>query len=114
MAHLGEIRIEFLRESSPALLGSVELASLNRAANMEKEIRVMLEQWANDLATALLARFLIDNRDALLHMRVDASQKVFDFPADDLRDRPAQQGFADRAVAHPDHYAQFDVRKRAR
>lgn len=58
--------IDFLLESSMRSLQDLELSSLNRAANLEKAIRTELNAWKEETAKAMLCRFMIENRDALV------------------------------------------------
>lgn len=54
---------EFLFAASPYTLHSYELSRLNHAANLRKEIGGLLDQWLEKNACALLARWLIEQRD---------------------------------------------------
>ncbi len=54
---------EFLFSASPFTLQSYELSRLNHAANLRKEIGRLLDQWMEENACALLARWLIEQRD---------------------------------------------------
>ena len=49
---------DFLHEASSPSLQSFELSRLNHAANLRKEIAALLEQWIEEAAEALLARWL--------------------------------------------------------
>ncbi len=49
---------DFLHEASSPSLESFELSRLNHAANLRKEIAALLEQWIEEAAEALLARWL--------------------------------------------------------
>lgn len=52
---------DYLREASVSSLESFELSRLNHAANLRKEITALLEQWIEEAAEALLARWLREN-----------------------------------------------------
>jgi hypothetical protein len=54
---------EYLRHASVPALQSFELSRLNHAADLRKEIDTLLDQWLDETAAALLARFLIDEAD---------------------------------------------------
>lgn len=58
--------LSFLLDASRACLQDLELASLNRSANLGKAVRSELEQWIAQCATAMLARWMIENRETLL------------------------------------------------
>jgi hypothetical protein len=51
---------EYLRQASFPALQSFELSRLNHAANLRKEMDLLFDQYLNETAAALLARFLMD------------------------------------------------------
>jgi hypothetical protein len=53
---------EFLLSASRNTLQSYELSRLGHAANLRKEIAALLDEWLEENAAALLARYLIDQR----------------------------------------------------
>lgn len=53
---------EYLREASPPSLQSFELTRLNHAAHLRKEIATLVDQWLEETACALLARWLFDHQ----------------------------------------------------
>ena|SRR5579864_2105111 len=53
---------DYLREASDPSLESFELSRLNHAANLRKEVGVLLEQWIAEMSEAFLARFLRQRR----------------------------------------------------
>lgn len=50
---------DYLRQASFPALQSFELSRLNHAANLKKEIDMLFDQYLNETASALLARFLM-------------------------------------------------------
>ena len=54
---------EFLFSASSFSLHSYELSRLNHAANLRKDIGRLLDQWMEESASALLARWLIEQRE---------------------------------------------------
>ncbi|MGD0841260.1 MAG: hypothetical protein ABSA32_08905 [Candidatus Acidiferrales bacterium] len=56
---------DYLRRASTASLQSFELSRLNHAANLRHEIATLLDQWLEETAQAMLARWLLENRDIL-------------------------------------------------
>ncbi len=54
---------EFLFSASPFTLHSYELSRLNHAANLRKEMGRLLDQWLEENACAMLARWLIEQRE---------------------------------------------------
>lgn len=53
---------DFLRYASDNSLQNLELASHNRASNLSKSIRIELDSWVEQRATAMLARWALENR----------------------------------------------------
>jgi len=56
---------EYLRSASLTTLQSFELSRLNHAANIRKEISALLDQWLDETACALTARWLWEHRNEL-------------------------------------------------
>src|SRR5882724_3304444 len=54
---------EFLLSASHTSLHSYELSRLNHAANLRKEIGALLDQWMEESASAMLARWLMEHRE---------------------------------------------------
>jgi hypothetical protein len=53
---------EFLLSASRNSLQSYELSRLGHAANLRKEVAPMLDQWVEETASALLARWLLEHQ----------------------------------------------------
>ncbi|TMI88341.1 MAG: hypothetical protein E6H00_12980 [Bacillati bacterium ANGP1] len=58
--------LSFLLGASTNSLEDLELAALNRRANLAKAVRYELEQWIEQSAAAMVARWMLENREALL------------------------------------------------
>jgi hypothetical protein len=58
--------LEFLFEASAMSLQDLELAALNRSANLSKVLKHELDLWVEQMAAAMIARWMMDNREALL------------------------------------------------
>jgi anti-sigma factor RsiW len=54
---------EFLLSASRNSLQSYELTRLSHAANLRKEISVLLDQWLEENTAAMLARWLMEQRE---------------------------------------------------
>jgi len=54
---------EFLLSASRTSLQSYELSRLSHAANLRKEISALLDQWLEENASAMLARWLMEQRE---------------------------------------------------
>ncbi len=63
---------EFLLAASRNSLQSYELSRLSHAANLRKEIGALLDEWLDENACAMLARWLIENRERPLGDRKPA------------------------------------------
>lgn len=57
--------LEFLFDASTKSLEDLELAALNRAANLSKSMRVELDAWVEQLAEAMFVRWVKENRETL-------------------------------------------------
>lgn len=79
--------LEYLRQASPASLQSFELSRLNHAANLRREISALIDQWIQESSEAMLARWMLDQRNSLHDPHI---------PASDLF-----QSFLDPATAAP-------------
>ena len=53
--------LEYLRAASRTSLQSFELARLNHAANLKREIAALIDQWIQEISEAMLARWLLDH-----------------------------------------------------
>jgi hypothetical protein len=93
---------EFLLSASPNSLQSYELSRLSHAANLRKEIGHLLDQWLEENASAMLARWLMEQRERSLHApeplpaaepRANRAHSVSDnFLADQEIPPPANRG----------------------
>jgi len=54
---------QFLLSASKNSLQSYELSRLGHAANLRKEITALVDQWVEENSSAMLARWLIENRE---------------------------------------------------
>ena len=87
---------EFLLSASRTSLQSYELSRLSHAANLRKEIGALLDQWLEENACAMLARWLMEQRERPSQVREPVSSG----------ESPVKSGhpvsdnfFADRAVS---------------
>jgi hypothetical protein len=53
---------DYLHEASNPSLETFELSRLNHAANLRKEIAALLDQWIEETAEAILARWVREDR----------------------------------------------------
>ena len=65
--------LEYLRQASPASLQSFELSRLNHAANLRREISALIDQWIQESSEAMLARWVLDQRNSLHESRLPTS-----------------------------------------
>lgn len=54
---------DYLYDASSPSLQSYELSRLNHAANLRREIAALIDQWIEDSANALLARWVREGRE---------------------------------------------------
>lgn len=89
---------EFLLSASRNSLQSFELSRLSHAASLRKEMAALLDQWIEENAAAMLARWLLEQRDRVPRVpealsaqksRINETQSVSD------------NFFTDRTVAQP-------------
>jgi hypothetical protein len=73
--------MELLVAGSKQVLESLELSRLNHAANVRKQMLTLFDALVEDTATALLARWLLENRDELCRMVYTSRQGEFAFPS---------------------------------
>jgi hypothetical protein len=57
--------VDYLRSASRSSLQSFELSRLNHAANLRREIAVLVDQWLENTAEAMLARWMLDHHGSL-------------------------------------------------
>ena len=61
--------LEFLLNASKRSLEDAELVELNRSSNFAKALRVEMDAWVEACAAAMVTRWMMDNREALLSRR---------------------------------------------
>jgi hypothetical protein len=54
--------LDYLHAASKPSLESYELSRLNHAANLRREIAALVDQWIEETAQALLARWILEER----------------------------------------------------
>jgi hypothetical protein len=89
---------EFLLSASKNSLQSYELSRLAHASNLRKEIAALIDQWKEETAAAMLARWLLEQREraARLPEVLSAGQSRNNGA------HPASDNFLDgRAASHP-------------
>lgn len=64
---------EFLLSASRSSLQSYELSRLGHAANLRKEIGALLDLWMEENSAAMLARWLMEQRERPPQVRDDTS-----------------------------------------
>jgi hypothetical protein len=78
--------LDYLHTASRASLQSFELAHLNLAANLRREIAILIDQWIEETAEAMLARCMLDHYAALHRSSPSGADvlRTFHEPAPDL------------------------------
>jgi hypothetical protein len=69
MVHNPPLSLKFLESASDRSLESYEMSRLNHASNLRKEIGELIDQWLDESAAALLARWLLEHRRQLRQAR---------------------------------------------
>ena len=64
---------EFLLSASRNSLQNYELSRLSHVANLRKEIGALLDLWIEENSAAMLARWLMENRERPQHPADDAA-----------------------------------------
>jgi hypothetical protein len=89
---------EFLLSASRTSLQSYELTRLSHAANLRKEIGTLLDQWLDENASAMLARWLMEQRErSFASSAIDSSSSGSQAGAHSASDN----FLADQAVPSP-------------
>jgi hypothetical protein len=57
--------VDYMRSASRPSLQSFELARLNHAANLRREIAILVDQWLEETAEAMLARWMLEHHGSL-------------------------------------------------
>src|SRR5580704_8634495 len=96
--------MDYLRTASRTSLQSFELARLNHAANLRREIAALIDQWIQETSEATLARWMLDHHkslhdpppapDALNPTLERASDLLSDFSASPVDIVPAPPRFS--------------------
>jgi hypothetical protein len=92
--------LDYLRAASRSSLQSFELARLNHAANLRREIAVLIDQWIQESSEATLARWMLDHHESLHSLSPSSTESPPAFPEparDPLPDLPAPPGDIVRA-----------------
>jgi hypothetical protein len=69
MLHHSPLSLKYLETASDRSLESYEMSRLNHASNLRKEIGELIDQWMDESAAALLARWLLEHRRQLRRVR---------------------------------------------
>lgn len=67
---------QYLRTASQSSLQNFELAKLNRAANLRREIAALIDEWLKETSEALLARYMIDHKGSLREPAISPAELV--------------------------------------
>jgi hypothetical protein len=71
--------LDYLQAASRASLQSFELARLNHAANLRREIAALIDQWVQENCEAILARWMLDHHKSLQPAAMDPADLVRTF-----------------------------------
>ena len=68
--------VDYLHTASRSSLQSFELSRLDRAATLRREISALIDQWIEETAEALLARYMLEHHSALRQPTISAVELV--------------------------------------
>ncbi len=68
--------IDYMQNASRSSLESFELARLNHAANLRREIAVLMDQWLEETAEAMLARWMLEHHGSLRQPSVSTAESL--------------------------------------
>jgi hypothetical protein len=71
--------IDYLRSASRPSLQSFELGRLNHAANLRREIATLIDQWLEETAEAMLARWMLEHHGSLREPALSAADLLRSF-----------------------------------
>jgi hypothetical protein len=66
---------DYLSSASRTSLESFELSRLNHAANLRREIAALIDQWIEETAEAMLARWMLEHH-TMLHQSQPSTAKL--------------------------------------
>ena len=77
--------IDYLHTASRSSLQSFELSRLNHAANLRRDISVLMDQWIEETCQAMLARWMLEHHNSLHQPSLRAADllRAFQDPAAD-------------------------------
>jgi len=67
--------VDYLGSASRASLESFELSRLNHAANLRREIAALIDEWIEETAEAMLARWMLEHH-TMLHQSQPSTAKL--------------------------------------
>jgi len=71
--------MDYLHTASRSSLQSFELAHLNLAANLRREISVLVDQWIQETCEAMLARWMLEHHTSIHQPSLPAWELVRTF-----------------------------------
>jgi hypothetical protein len=72
------VPVEFLLDSSRSSLQDLQLAALARSANLAKAVKSEIDQWVEQLAVAMLARWMMEHRETLISRDVEGKEATLE------------------------------------
>src|ERR1039458_2640172 len=78
--------IDYLHTASRSSLQSFELARLNHAANVRRDMSILMDEWIKATSEAMLARWMLEHHSSLHQPSLPAAEllRTFQDPAADL------------------------------
>ena len=72
--------LDYMRAASRTSLQSFELARLNHAANLRREIAALIDQWIQERSEATMARWMLDHQESFHASQPSAVDALSTFP----------------------------------
>ena len=97
--------IKYLQAASRASLQSFELARLNHAANLREEIAALIDQWIQETAEAMLARWMLEHQQSLQGSSSPSPEIMHTFIDPGSRELPELSAFLPNVLPTPPRLA---------
>jgi hypothetical protein len=72
--------LDYMRAASRTSLQSFELARLNHAANLRREIAALIDQWIQERSEATMARWILDHQESFRASQPAPADTLSTFP----------------------------------
>jgi hypothetical protein len=98
-------RIDYLHTASHSSLQSFELTRLNHAANLRRDIAVLIDQWLEETVEAVLARYMLEHHASLRQPALTVADPLRTFQDPTIDPLPQVSEPPDNLHPVPPHFA---------